>query len=423
MRTPSTCPITRRYPRSCELRHMSLTLSPRTLRWVCLTATPRRVVTSDVSTPRPCWRPTVTDPNRVEPTLTGPVLIVGVGLIGASIGKALMREGTDVHLWDIDRDNSLIAAGHGAGRLGNLADDAYRMIVIATPPAVVAQTVVERLTRHPQAVVTDTASVKGAVLAELTTLATEHEIAISRYVGSHPMAGTQCTGPLTASTELFVDRTWVVAPRTDNRYDDVQQVVALARACGARVVSMDAHEHDRAVAEVSHLPHLMSILTAANLRRARPEHLSLAGPGIRDVTRIARSQTAMWRQILSSNCVEVRSQLEAIRDDLDDLLSRLNDSERLEEFLSVGQAGARKVAGKHGHQMVETTAVVVEIPDTPGALARLFADVEAAGINIEDLSVEHNPARETGFLSIDVAPSRAEQLTASMRNHGWSVRS
>ena len=365
----------------------------------------------------------MTDPNRVEPTLTGPVLIVGVGLIGASIGKALMREGTDVHLWDIDRDNSLIAAGHGAGRLDNLADDAYRMIVIATPPAVVAQTVVERLTRHPQAVVTDTASVKGAVLAELTTLATEHEIAISRYVGSHPMAGTQCTGPLTASTELFVDRTWVVAPRTDNRYDDVQQVVALARACGARVVSMDAHEHDRAVAEVSHLPHLMSILTAANLRRARPEHLSLAGPGIRDVTRIARSQTTMWRQILSSNCVEVRSQLEAIRDDLDDLLSRLNDSERLEEFLSVGQAGARKVAGKHGHQMVETTAVVVEIPDTPGALARLFADVEAAGINIEDLSVEHNPAREAGFLSIDVASSRAEQFTASIRDHGWSVRS
>jgi prephenate dehydrogenase len=73
--------------------------------------------------------------------------------------------------------------------------------------------------------------------------------------------------------------------------------------------------------------------------------------------------------------------------------------------------------------MVETTAVVVEIPDTPGALARLFADVEAAGINVEDLSVEHNPAREAGFLSIDVASSRAEQFTASIRDHGWSVRS
>lgn len=106
-----------------------------------------------------------------------------------------MREGTDVHLWDIDRDNSLIAAGHGAGRLGNLADDAYRMIVIATPPAVVAQTVVERLTRHPQAVVTDTASVKGAVLAELTTLATEHGIDISRYVGWVPTPWPEPSAP------------------------------------------------------------------------------------------------------------------------------------------------------------------------------------------------------------------------------------
>ena len=359
----------------------------------------------------------------VEPTLNGPILIVGTGLIGASIGKALVTAGADVHLWDIDRGNTLVAAGRGAGKLDDLADEAYRMIVVATPPAVVAPTIVERLTRHPQAVITDTASVKGAVLSQVTAVAAGHGVDISRYVGSHPMAGTQYTGPLTASDELFVNRTWVIAPRTDNRREDVAQVVALARACGARAVSMDANEHDRAVAEVSHLPHLMSILTAANLRHARSEHLSLAGSGIRDVTRIARSQTTMWRQILTSNRAEVRSQLEAIRDDLDDLLSRLDDSERLEEFLSVGQAGARKLAGKHGHQMVETSAVVVEIPDAPGALARLFADVEDAGVNVEDLSVEHDPAREVGYLSIDVVPDRAQTLTVSMRDHGWSVRS
>ena len=261
------------------------------------------------------------------------------------------------------------------------------------------------------------------MLAELIDLAAGRDVDVTRYVGSHPMAGTQYTGPLTASDELFVDRTWVVTPRTDNRHDDVEQVIALARTCGARVVSMDADEHDRAVAEVSHLPHLMSILTAANLRHARPQHLRLAGSGIRDITRVARSQTTMWRQILNSNRTEVRRQLEAIRDDLDDLLSRLDDPDRLEEFLGVGQSGARKITGKHGHQMMEISVVVVEIPDAPGGLARLFADVEAAGVNVEDLSVEHDPAREVGFLSIDVAPDRAEQLRASMRDHGWSVRS
>ena len=365
----------------------------------------------------------MTSPEDVALALRGPILIVGAGLIGASVGKALVAAGADVHLWDIDRGNALVAAGRGAGQLDGLDDDAYRVVVVATPPAAVASTIVERLNRHPRAVVTDTASVKGAVLAELIDLTAGRDVDVTRYVGSHPMAGTQYTGPLTASGELFVDRTWVVTPRTDNRHDDVEQVIALARTCGARVVSMDADEHDRAVAQVSHLPHLMSILTAANLRHARPEHLRLAGSGIRDVTRVARSQTAMWRQILNANRAEVRSQLEAIRADLDDLLSRLDDPDLLEEFLGVGQSGARKVAGKHGHEMMKTTAVVVEIPDAPGALARLFADVEAAGINVEDLSVEHDPAREVGFLSIDVAPDRAEQLTVSMRDQGWTVRS
>lgn len=365
----------------------------------------------------------MTSPEDVALALRGPILVVGAGLIGASVGKALVAAGADVHLWDIDRGNALVAAGRGAGQLDGLDDDAYRVVVVATPPAAVASTIVERLNRHPHAVVTDTASVKGAVLAELIDLAAGRDVDVTRYVGSHPMAGTQYTGPLTASDELFVDRTWVVTPRTDNRHDDVEQVIALARTCGARVVSMDADEHDRAVAEVSHLPHLMSILTAANLRHARPQHLRLAGSGIRDITRVARSQTTMWRQILNSNRTEVRRQLEAIRDDLDDLLSRLDDPDRLEEFLGVGQSGARKITGKHGHQMMEISVIVVEIPDAPGGLARLFADVEAAGVNVEDLSVEHDPAREVGFLSIDVAPDRAEQLRASMRDHGWSVRS
>ncbi|WCC80891.1 prephenate dehydrogenase [Cutibacterium equinum] len=400
-----------------------MTLTRQTLRWGCSIVTCRPDAIFVVSTLPTCWRPTVTSPEGAAATLRGPVLVVGAGLIGASMGKALVTAGVEVHLWDIDRGNALVAAGRGAGRLDGLDDDAYRVVVVATPPAAVASTIVERLTRHSHAVITDTASVKGAVLAQLEELTAGRDVDLSRYVGSHPMAGTQYAGPLTASGELFVDRTWVVTPRTDNRHDDVQQVIALAQECGAHVVCMDADEHDRAVAEVSHLPHLMSILTGANLRHARPEHLRLAGSGIRDVTRVARSQTAMWRQILSSNRNEVRRQLEAIRTDLDDLLSRLDDPDRLEEFLGLGQSGARKLAGKHGHQMMATSAVVIEIPDEPGALARLFADVEDAGVNVEDLSVEHDPAREMGFLSIDVAPDRAEQLTVSMRDHGWSVRS
>lgn len=349
----------------------------------------------------------------------GPVLIVGTGLIGASIGCALSAQGVEVHLSDVSPANAIVASSRGAGSLEQLDPQTYHLVVVATPPDSVAPIVADRLARHPDAVVTDTASVKEYILDRLRATGED----LRRYVGSHPMSGTQFTGPITAAAELFVDRTWVVTPREENSPQSVERVRRLARVCGARVVSLGPHEHDTAVAEVSHLPHLMSILTGANLRHAEPSHLGLAGGGIRDVTRVARSQTGMWRQILTANRAAVRHQLEDVRADLDTLLDVLDEPAQLERFLAMGRAGARSLGGKHGHEVAETVAVVVEIPDSPGALARLFADVERAGVNVEDLSVEHDRSREVGFLSIDVDPGRAADLRAWMKEHGWGLRS
>lgn len=349
----------------------------------------------------------------------GPVLIIGTGLIGASIGCALTSQGVEVHLSDLSPANAIVASSRGAGALEQLAPATYRLVIVAVPPTAVAPVVLERLRRHPNAVVTDVASVKESVLAELEASGAD----LSRYVGSHPMSGTQFTGPITAAPELFVDRTWVVTPRPGNSPAGVERVRRLARVCGARVVTLGAHEHDTAVAEVSHLPHLMSILTGANLRHAEPAHLALAGGGIRDVTRVARSQTGMWRQILTANRAAVRQQLEGVRDDLEALLSVLDDPDDLEDFLRMGRDGARSVGGKHGREVSDTVSVIVEIPDSPGALARLFADVEKAGVNVEDLSVEHDRSREAGFLSIDVDPGRAAGLRAWMKDRGWGLRS
>lgn len=351
--------------------------------------------------------------------IVDPVLIVGTGLIGASIGCALTRQGAEVHLWDLDPANAMVAAGRGAGVLSLLDPGDYRLVIVATPPSAVASTIAERLRWHRNAVVTDTASVKSAVLSALR----ERDIDLSRYVGSHPMSGTQYTGPLTAVPELFVDRTWVLTPRPENSAESIERVRMLAGLCGARTVTLDTRDHDTAVAEVSHLPQLMSILTAANLRHAARSHLPLAGGGIRDVTRIAQSQTEMWRQILTANRTAVREQLGQVREDLDTLINVLDDPDELESFLKMGRAGARSLGGKHGRELSETTTVVVEIPDRPGALARLFSDIDRLGVNIEDLSVEHDQARDAGFLSIEVDPARADDLRAWMREHDWGLRS
>ncbi|GAA3858521.1 prephenate dehydrogenase [Tessaracoccus defluvii] len=343
------------------------------------------------------------------------VLVLGAGLVGSSIGLALTRAGYEVMLWDIASSHAVVAAGLGAGRVSDEATDDPDIVVVATPPDVIPSLVAEVLAKFPDAVITDVGSVKAPILEAVASLAPEHR----RYVGSHPMAGSQFTGPLTASGDLFKDRTWVVTPQHDNSPADVAVIEQLARDVGAHVITMPADEHDEAVAQVSHVPHLMSILTASHLREVPPENLRLAGQGIRDVTRIAGSDPGLWRQILTSNADAVRHELLEVAQDLAHLIDVLNSPAELERFLAMGQAGAHALVGKHGQTPLHMRQVTVEIPDEPRALARLFTDLGDAGVNIEDFELTHDPVREVGYLSISVEVEVAEKLRARIVEGGW----
>ena len=281
-----------------------------------------------------------------------------------------------------------------------------------------AQVVVDSLRHYPNAAVTDVASVKRLVREQVRAASDAAE----RYVGSHPMAGSHQSGPLTAVPQLFVDRTWVITDEPASPAWAVARVRRVAELCGARVVHLDTASHDEAVAQVSHVPQLMSTLTAAHLRDVPDDHLALAGQGIRDVTRIAGSDPELWRQIITANAGAIRRELQGIRDDLDELLAGLDDPQTVEAVMLRGRWGARSLPGKHGGRSREWDAVVIEIPDAPGALARLFADVESAGVNVEDLAIEHDPAREVGFLSVAVSPQRVDALRETMTLAGWTLR-
>jgi prephenate dehydrogenase len=346
------------------------------------------------------------------------VVVIGAGLVGASIGMALVGKGHDVHLRDRVSSHARVAAGLGAGTTEKAAPEEVDLVVVAVPPGAIVSAVLGALERYPHAVVTDVGSVKGAVLADLAASGAD----LSRYVGSHPMAGSQHAGPLTSTADLFVDRTWVVTPHLTAAPGAVARVERLARDCGGRVVVLDAREHDEAVAQVSHLPQLMSSLTAGRLVDVPEEHLRLAGQGIRDVTRIAGSDPDLWQQIVAANADAVRTELLAVQEALAGLVAVLDDPEAVREFIARGRRGTRALPGKHGHRATDFAHVVVEIPDAPGALARLFADIDAAGVNVEDLAIEHDEVREVGYLSVAVTPDRVESLTSQMIESGWTVR-
>lgn len=351
-----------------------------------------------------------------EPRLTGPVEIVGTGLLGTSIGLACVRAGIEVLLTDLSDENIRTASGLGAGR-PRRDDDRPQLVVVAVPPDHLGRAIVAAL-RRTDAVVTDVGSIKSEPERVVVTQAPDDA---DRYVGGHPMAGSERSGPLAASTALFDGRPWAVTPHPGSPAGAVALVEELARICGAVPVRMSPVEHDQAVARTSHLPHLLAVLVASRLAGAPEAHLALSGQGVRDVTRVAGGDPALWQQIVTLNATALHGLLAEVREELDVMQRAVTTGDRtvLGALLARGVAGTRAIPGKHGGPATMTRSVFVSVPDHPGELARLFADAGEAGVNIEDIRIDHDPGRPVGLVELVVEEARAEHLLGSLESREW----
>lgn len=353
----------------------------------------------------------------------GTVRIVGAGLLGSSIGHALMARGVDVSLDDTSPSQLRLAIDYGAGRAPR-EDDDPSLIVVAVPPDVTADVIERELARFPSAVVTDVASVKLEPLRMLR----ERGVDLAKYIGSHPLAGRERGGAISARADIFVGRPWVVCRDGETSAADLALVEGLALDLGAMPLEMTPEDHDRAVALVSHVPQLVASLLAGRFVEAPDGSLSLAGQGVRDTTRIAASAPELWVQILGANAAPVVDVLDALAADLNTVAAALREPEApgsrraVADTIRRGNDGVERLPGKHG-QNRRFEQVVVMVDDTPGQLGRLFGELGDLDVNVEDLRLEHSPGAQFGLAEISVVPSAVRRAVDGLQSRGWKIAS
>lgn len=347
--------------------------------------------------------------------------VVGAGLIGTSIGLALARCGQEALLVDADSARAKAAEALGAGRAGDWAGLAgCDHIVVAVPPHATAAVASDLLRLDLDTTVSDVASAKSHVLREVETLVAESS---NRFCGGHPIAGRERGGPGAAQPALFDGATWVVCPGAATGAAAQADAEELARRCGARVVVTDAAQHDAVLAAVSHAPQLVASALATRLLTAGAQAPALAGPGFRDTTRLADSDPGLWSSIAAGNAGPLSAELRAVAGVLTRVADGLEhgDTAAVRDVVTAGRDARALLPGKAAAPRRTWSRVGVVLPDRPGELARLLGAAGEAGVNIEDLSIDHAPDHPVGYVDLDVRPEQADALLTALADAGWAA--
>jgi prephenate dehydrogenase len=351
------------------------------------------------------------------------IAVIGTGLVGGSIGLALTALGHEVVGFDRDHDRlararelgAIASSTDGIATAGAGADLAF----VALPVGAIADAVVQLLDAGVP-LVTDVGSVKGEVVAEVARQCPQ---GAARFIGGHPMAGSEQEGIDGARADLFVGAAWVVTPTPATAEEAYAALSGLLRELQAEVVAVTPEDHDVLVSFVSHVPQLAAstLMDVATTHEAQHRALlRLAAGGFRDMTRIAASHPTIWLDIMTSNRDAILDALDAYlvglqtarhivatgdRDALKDLLDRARAARR---NLPVGISMATK--------LVELR---IPVPDRPGVLAEVTTLAGRLGVNVSDVEIAHSKEGGAGVLVLIVAADDADEFEAGLHGLGY----
>jgi prephenate dehydrogenase len=352
------------------------------------------------------------------------VAIVGTGLIGASVGLAARRSGIEnVRGWDPDPAHLATAAQRGAVAaapdLAGALDGADLAVVAAPVTALPAQVRAVLDASAPSVTVTDVGSTKAGV----STVARGS----TRFVGGHPVCGSEARGPEHANAELFEGATWFLTPAAVTDPARHRLVHGFVSALGATPVAVDPEAHDRLVALTSHLPHALANLLvnqAGATRVEGHEPLAAAGGSLRDMTRVAGANPRIWVDIFVENAAPLRESLAEHRRRIEQLEAALEagDAGFLARWIGEAAGNRRQMLADAYPDPGQLHQLRVHVPDRPGVLAAITQALGAQRINIEDFELHHVSPERGGTLTLLVTgKSEAERAAALLESQGYGV--
>ena len=342
--------------------------------------------------------------------------------MGASVALAARRRGDTVVGWDIDSDALAAAVARGALEAAGSLEDAVRdadLVVVAAPIAALSAQVEAVLAAPGEATVTDVGSTKASVVAAAA--------GSPRFVGGHPICGSESRGAENASAGLFEGATWFLTPVAHTDAERHRLVHGFITDVGATPVAIDADAHDRLVAMTSHVPHVLANIVANQTGEARVEGhepLAHAGGSLRDMTRIAGANPRIWVVIFLDNADAIRSALAEHRRRIEQVESALEqgDAGFLARWIGEASGNRRRMLEREYPDAGALQRLRVHISDRPGVLAAITQALGAERINIEDFELHHVSPERGGTLQVLVeGEGEAQRAVALLESQGYSV--
>lgn len=338
--------------------------------------------------------------------------VIGLGLIGGSLCSALRQRGWQVHGDDQNVNRCAEAVERGLIRstdLDPLAEITFICVPVASIPLEV-----KRALQGTTGVVTDVGSVKSVVVGAISD---------PRFVGGHPMAGSELEGLDGADANLFEGAVWVLTPTPSTSDEAFSFVAEVVNELGAEVIGLEPERHDSLVAVVSHVPHLTAATLMVLASEKSSEHvalLRLAAGGFRDMTRIASGHPAIWLDICDENRDAIVAELAGLISGLEDMRRAVakGDREELMRRLTLARE-ARANLPSRIVSLAELVEVRIPIPDRPGSAAEVFTLAAELGVNISDFEVVHSSEGDRGIAVVLIEVSSVEVFRGGLLARGF----